>query len=143
MRDFHKILERFPRIVREGQNAGVNCPAHDDQRPSLALAVTDEGRLLMTCRAGCETKDVLKRLGMQERDLFHWTAPEQLITTQPDQVGPAEIAAVAAYVDAAAKRLREQDTDDARLAAEYVEDRKSTRLNSSHVKISYAVFCLK
>src|SRR5436309_11269450 len=24
-----------------------------------------------------------------------------------------------------------------------VEDRKSTRLNSSHVKISYAVFCLK
>src|SRR5690606_7696227 len=25
----------------------------------------------------------------------------------------------------------------------YVQDRKSTRLNSSHVKISYAVFCLK
>src|SRR3989442_10285946 len=24
-----------------------------------------------------------------------------------------------------------------------VEDRKSTRLNSSHVRISYAVFCLK
>src|SRR5438874_9673948 len=25
----------------------------------------------------------------------------------------------------------------------YVTDRKSTRLNSSHVEISYAVFCLK
>src|SRR5690349_22841504 len=25
----------------------------------------------------------------------------------------------------------------------YKEDRKSTRLNSSHVEISYAVFCLK
>src|SRR5690606_39336092 len=25
----------------------------------------------------------------------------------------------------------------------YLPDRKSTRLNSSHVKISYAVFCLK
>src|SRR5690606_39435671 len=25
----------------------------------------------------------------------------------------------------------------------HYEDRKSTRLNSSHVKISYAVFCLK
>src|SRR5699024_12393707 len=25
----------------------------------------------------------------------------------------------------------------------YTEDRKSTRLNSSHVSISYAVFCLK
>src|SRR5690606_1499782 len=29
------------------------------------------------------------------------------------------------------------------MTAEYYRDRKSTRLNSSHVKISYAVFCLK
>src|SRR5690606_41459336 len=28
-------------------------------------------------------------------------------------------------------------------AQEILQDRKSTRLNSSHVKISYAVFCLK
>src|SRR5207302_11064248 len=31
----------------------------------------------------------------------------------------------------------------ARRWARQAEDRKSTRLNSSHVKISYAVFCLK
>src|SRR5690349_19102663 len=30
-----------------------------------------------------------------------------------------------------------------RLAGLVLEDRKSTRLNSSHVEISYAVFCLK
>src|SRR5260221_9592307 len=30
-----------------------------------------------------------------------------------------------------------------RIAGEGVEDRKSTRLNSSHTVISYAVFCLK
>src|SRR3712207_8203443 len=30
-----------------------------------------------------------------------------------------------------------------RRAAEQVQDRKSTRLNSSHANISYAVFCLK
>src|SRR5690554_7765274 len=29
------------------------------------------------------------------------------------------------------------------VAMEAAEDRKSTRLNSSHVRISYAVFCLK
>src|SRR5690606_41180232 len=34
-----------------------------------------------------------------------------------------------------------QSTMSRRLVA--IEDRKSTRLNSSHVKISYAVFCLK
>src|SRR5690606_40885149 len=31
----------------------------------------------------------------------------------------------------------------ARQVVRWPEDRKSTRLNSSHVKISYAVFCLK
>src|SRR5690606_40444287 len=29
------------------------------------------------------------------------------------------------------------------VAGDVLQDRKSTRLNSSHVKISYAVFCLK
>src|SRR5690606_42003153 len=34
--------------------------------------------------------------------------------------------------------------DEVRFSADQIEpDRKSTRLNSSHVKISYAVFCLK
>src|SRR5690606_40232951 len=33
-------------------------------------------------------------------------------------------------------------TNDGRIGV-FVKDRKSTRLNSSHVKISYAVFCLK
>src|SRR5690606_40960647 len=32
---------------------------------------------------------------------------------------------------------------EAALALARMQDRKSTRLNSSHVKISYAVFCLK
>src|SRR5690625_6944796 len=33
--------------------------------------------------------------------------------------------------------------EDVGLSSQAVEDRKSTRLNSSHVAISYAVFCLK
>src|SRR3712207_7043561 len=44
------------------------------------------------------------------------------------------------------ERVRERDADlrDAQAAlALSEEDRKSTRLNSSHANISYAVFCLK
>src|SRR3712207_7039548 len=33
--------------------------------------------------------------------------------------------------------------DDKEHAVDHAEDRKSTRLNSSHANISYAVFCLK
>src|SRR5690606_32541061 len=39
--------------------------------------------------------------------------------------------------------LRMLDDVEEELTAPEPEDRKSTRLNSSHVKISYAVFCLK
>src|SRR5699024_11339264 len=37
------------------------------------------------------------------------------------------------------KKLNLDDTEEGDL----IQDRKSTRLNSSHVSISYAVFCLK
>src|SRR5947209_12196686 len=37
----------------------------------------------------------------------------------------------------------ERETDPERRAALLTLDRKSTRLNSSHANISYAVFCLK
>src|SRR5690606_1462922 len=56
-----------------------------------------------------------------------------------DAGGAVRVAAHVRHVDArGADRLDE-------VVAEAVgaEDRKSTRLNSSHVKISYAVFCLK
>src|SRR3712207_7358098 len=42
-----------------------------------------------------------------------------------------------ALVDARRRERRQED------AADRGEDRKSTRLNSSHANISYAVFCLK
>src|SRR5690349_23504082 len=42
-----------------------------------------------------------------------------------------------------AQAAEDKKVRDARLQAYKETDRKSTRLNSSHVEISYAVFCLK
>src|SRR3712207_2248577 len=42
-----------------------------------------------------------------------------------------------------ARELTTAEADDLRVATDPPEDRKSTRLNSSHANISYAVFCLK
>src|SRR5947209_14704144 len=41
------------------------------------------------------------------------------------------------------EKLSELETRVAELEAKLGQDRKSTRLNSSHANISYAVFCLK
>src|SRR5688500_19677464 len=47
-------------------------------------------------------------------------------------------------VDAIAADIREQHPTSKSAGTHFrVEDRKSTRLNSSHLVISYAVFCLK
>src|SRR5690606_6357941 len=48
-----------------------------------------------------------------------------------------------AYLRRAVKRNDAEPTFGQRPGLVEDEDRKSTRLNSSHVKISYAVFCLK
>src|SRR5688500_19533409 len=58
----------------------------------------------------------------------------QIIVDMRDQLVKAKQQVAAAIADE--KRLRDQAD------AEY-KDRKSTRLNSSHLVISYAVFCLK
>src|SRR2546422_3044444 len=61
---------------------------------------------------------------------------------------PAPYAAVyftesAKYASSAVTRFRRSDFIEAMYAFSLVLDRKSTRLNSSHGYISYAVFCLK
>src|SRR5207249_5369404 len=72
----------------------------------------------------------------------------QLVAVVSEQVGDVErhqrgsrIRARAGRIeDSVWKRRRGNAVDDGVPA---VRDRKSTRLNSSHVSISYAVFCLK
>lgn len=58
------------RVCGTGPNWRACCPAHDDLNPSLSVAETKEGILLVHCFAGCDTEDVLDRLGLSPNDLF-------------------------------------------------------------------------
>src|SRR5690349_23873483 len=62
------------------------------------------------------------------------TAKVRRLNTRQSPLRP-----VAALKKAEAKVVVSQ----AQTMGQYIGDRKSTRLNSSHVEISYAVFCLK
>jgi DNA polymerase I len=49
------------------------CPAHDDHNPSLDLKEVGENgqkKVLLSCRAGCETAAVLEKVGLEFKDLF-------------------------------------------------------------------------
>src|SRR5690554_7754125 len=84
-------------------------------RPYFLVNNMDEGKLKQSLQA-CESKPVTS----STFSIGHRGAPMQF----PEHTRESYIAA-------------------ARMGAGIVEDRKSTRLNSSHVRISYAVFCLK
>ena len=45
-----------------GRSGVACCPAHDDRTPSLSLTDAADGRLLLTCHAGCDFWDVMDAL---------------------------------------------------------------------------------
>src|SRR5690606_2008056 len=70
-----------------------------------------------------------------ETDMQREIVPNNILMIGATGVGKTEIARrLARIADAPFVKVE---------ASKFTEDRKSTRLNSSHVKISYAVFCLK
>jgi putative DNA primase/helicase len=100
----------------------VHCPAHADSKQSLRLTVSDSGKILMKCRAGCLTKDVAAAFGLTMRDLATMTAGavafDQRATSQDVQASPADVAALAVKLDRYQAALT---SDSAALA--YAEER--------------------
>src|SRR5690606_23953229 len=100
-------------------------------------------------------KSRLAQLGLAvskiSHDLRNMLSNAQLIsdrlTTIPDptvqQFAPKLIASLDRAINFCNSSLRFGRAEEAQPRRELMRDRKSTRLNSSHVKISYAVFCLK
>ena len=47
----------------------ARCPAHNDRSPSLSIRAGRDGRVLVRCWAGCRTKQVLAKLGLNWKDI--------------------------------------------------------------------------
>jgi hypothetical protein len=65
-------LESRDLVVRTGWGGGVEarCPAHDDRRASLSVKEGDDGKALVYCHAGCDTRDILACLDLNMAQLF-------------------------------------------------------------------------
>ncbi len=65
-----EILPRLDAVRKTAAGWQARCPAHDDQTASLAIALGDDGRLLLHCHANCATADVLRAVNMTMADLM-------------------------------------------------------------------------
>ena len=76
------LLSRLEKVRPTGQGSyQARCPGHDDNRPSLAIRETADGKVLIHCFAGCTAHEVVAAIGLDISDLFppreHCGKPER------------------------------------------------------------------
>ena len=63
------VLSRLRGVVPHGHGYLALCPLHRDFTPSLAVDPGAGGRILVKCRAGCDTRSVLREVGLDYADI--------------------------------------------------------------------------
>lgn len=124
-----EVVGKALRGRRNGSGWLCRCPAHDDRTPSLSVANGRDGRLLLTCFAGCEATDILaelRRRGIlesRERGNFRVAAKKPLATAAlpPD---PAEEADRQRRVARATGIFRESDDIRGTLGERYLVEHR-------------------
>lgn len=112
------FLSRLQKVKRNGNSWMACCPAHDDKTPSMTVRDAD-GRILIHCFAGCDTRSILNAVGMDWEDVM----PEMVKPSKPERVKvyPSDalkaiqfetrIVAIAAYDMAKGKTLDKASCD--------------------------------
>ena len=69
--DIQEVLRYFDGVKRcsEGQYM-ARCPCHDDKKQSLSIGRGQKG-VVLKCQAGCDTRDIIARVGLRACDLFY------------------------------------------------------------------------
>ena len=65
------LLSRFDKVKATSRGRWVcRCPAHDDKSPSMHIRLEVDGRILINCKAGCGTYDILQSIGLDWDAVF-------------------------------------------------------------------------
>jgi len=87
--DAYARLRQLPGARGNGTGFIACCPAHEDSHASLSVTLSDAGKLLVHCHAGCDTEAVLEAVGLGWADLVPGEAkangnggvPRQMVAT--------------------------------------------------------------
>jgi putative DNA primase/helicase len=107
------FLERFPNVVTEQDGWVVACPAHSDRHESLRVAIGKNGKLLLRCRAGCKTAEVVRSLGLTFADLAKVeTDGEPIARSEATPASDNDVAKLAVDIDRWAAELATEYTEE-------------------------------
>ena len=69
--DIQEVLRYFDGVKKCGESQYMaRCPCHDDKKQSLSIGRGQKG-VVLKCQAGCDTRDIIARVGLRPRDLFY------------------------------------------------------------------------
>jgi len=122
---FSDVLARFAEVSEEADGGYLAlCPAHGDSRPSLRIWRGGDLKVRLTCRAGCESGDVVHAAGLEWRDMFNAGGPGSTISKEPrSQANAGLISRLAVYIDATSATLADPFEGGAEWARAYLADR--------------------
>ncbi|MEW1551401.1 phage/plasmid primase, P4 family [Streptomyces tsukubensis] len=124
------ILSRLTGVEDDHDGYLALCPAHRDvNTPSLKLTLKADGKLLVVCRAGCASTDILGKLDLSPSDLFNVDGKDvrTISAKAPEAVGPAEIAGLKVFVDETTAALEHSPE-----AVTYLADRFGLSPDTAH-----------
>lgn len=129
-----QLLATVAPVTETADGYLAHCPHHEDTKPSLRIAINDEGKVLVKCRAGCQTPDVVQSMGLSMGDLFNVETDQSTVTvsaTHTAETTPAMVARLNAFLAECQVDL-ENDPNTGRQAIHYARDRFG--LTMDHVR---------
>lgn len=76
-----QIAVSLPGCKKTSNGWLVKCPAHDDSTASLHIKQAEDGRILLHCFAGCDTREIVTALGLTFADLRPDIEDEPMLQT--------------------------------------------------------------
>ena len=64
------LLSHLEGVKRSANGYVAKCPGHDDKVASLSVGAGADGKVLINCFAGCDTRDIVSAVGLEMSDLF-------------------------------------------------------------------------
>jgi len=120
-----RVLDRLSPWHAEGGGVLGVCPSHNDTNPSLKVDITESGRILLYCRAGCDSRSVARDLGVDFYETYRW--PEGMTGVSAargssHEVGQGSLAELEVFTTAASREL-DRFKSHGELALDYLAER--------------------
>jgi hypothetical protein len=65
------LLSKLDKVKSTGKDRWLACcPAHGDKNPSMHIKLDESGRILINCKVGCGTYEILQSIGLEWADVM-------------------------------------------------------------------------